>query len=152
MQVLMVGDGPLAGALRASAGGLPVHFAGFLNQSEITSAYAVSDALLLPSDHGETWGLVVNEALSHGCPSIVSNICGCVPELIRDGVTGYVFQANSVSGLAKRMLSAVATFKNIEETANNCISHMRSFSPENAAQQILEGCESILRRSKNKKV
>ena len=43
--------------------GLPVTFAGFLNQTEITRAYAAADCLVLPSDYGETWGLAVNEAM-----------------------------------------------------------------------------------------
>jgi glycosyltransferase involved in cell wall biosynthesis len=51
-------------------------FAGFLNQSEIASAYAGADAIVLPSE-SETWGLVVNEAMACGIPAIVSHHCGC---------------------------------------------------------------------------
>ena len=43
---------------------LPVHFTGFLNQSQMVDAYVASDCLVLPSDGRETWGLVVNEAMS----------------------------------------------------------------------------------------
>ena len=39
-------------------------FTGFLNQTEISKAYVAADCLVLPSDPGETWGLVVNEALA----------------------------------------------------------------------------------------
>lgn len=56
-------------------------FAGFLNQSEISSAYVVADCLVLPSDSGETWGLVVNEALASGLPCAVSRACGCAEDL-----------------------------------------------------------------------
>jgi len=34
---------------------------------------AAADALVLPSDAGETWGLVVNEAMACGRPAIVSD-------------------------------------------------------------------------------
>jgi glycosyltransferase involved in cell wall biosynthesis len=56
-------------------------FAGFLNQTEISRAYVAADCLVLPSDHGETWGLVVNEALASGLPCLVSDACGCAEDL-----------------------------------------------------------------------
>jgi glycosyltransferase involved in cell wall biosynthesis len=57
-------------------------FAGFLNQTEISKAYVAADCMVLPSDHGETWGLVVNEAMASGLPCIVSDACGCAEDLI----------------------------------------------------------------------
>jgi len=57
-------------------------FAGFLNQTEISRAYVAADALVLPSDHGETWGLVVNEAMASGLPAIVSDAVGCGEDLV----------------------------------------------------------------------
>ena len=56
-------------------------FAGFLNQTEISQAYVAADCLVLASDHAETWGLVVNEALASGLPCLVSDACGCAEEL-----------------------------------------------------------------------
>jgi len=57
-------------------------FAGFLNQIEISRAYVAADVLVLPSDHGETWGLVVNEAMASGVPCIVSDAVGCGEDLV----------------------------------------------------------------------
>ncbi len=56
-------------------------FAGFLNQSRISEAYVAADCLVLPSDYGETWGLVVNEALASGIPCIISDRCGSAADL-----------------------------------------------------------------------
>ena len=56
-------------------------FAGFLNQTEISKAYVAADCLVLPSDYNETWGLVVNEAMASGLPCIISDRCGCAPDL-----------------------------------------------------------------------
>jgi len=83
---------------------LPVTFAGFLNQSEIPAAYVASDCLVLPSDYGETWGLVVNEAMACGRPAIVSDRVGCAPDLVIDGVTGAVFPFGATDALARRMV------------------------------------------------
>lgn len=66
----------------------PASFAGFLNQTEVSQAYVAADCLVLPSDYGETWGLVVNEALASGLPCLVSQACGCAEELSGDGTFG----------------------------------------------------------------
>ena len=62
----------------------PASFTGFLNQTEISRAYVAADCLVLPSDQGETWGLVVNEALASGLPCLVSDACGCAEDLAGD--------------------------------------------------------------------
>ena len=81
--LLFVGSGKLEAALREQAAllaesGVRVIFAGFVNQSSITPFYAATDILVLPSKKmGETWGLVVNEALQAGCSAVISNAAGC---------------------------------------------------------------------------
>ncbi len=106
-QLLMVGDGPLRSALVAASEGLPVVFAGFLNQSRIAAAYVASDCLVLPSDAGETWGLVVNEAMACGTPAVVSDQVGCAIDLARPGETGEVFPCRDVDALAAMMGACV---------------------------------------------
>src|SRR5207249_1814297 len=59
----------------------PASFTGFLNQSEICKAYVAADCLVLPSDYGETWGLVANEAMAAGLPCILSDRCGAALDL-----------------------------------------------------------------------
>ena len=103
VQVLMVGGGPLDAELRARAAGLPVRFAGFLNQSEIAAAYAAADCLLLPSDSGETWGLVVNEAMACGLPAIASDQVGSAVDLIQEGRTGFVHGCGDIAALSGLM-------------------------------------------------
>ncbi len=102
---LVVGDGELRGSLEALCNErkLPVTFAGFLNQTEIGRAYAAADVLVLPSDYGETWGLVVNEAMLFGLPAIVSDRVGCGPDLVEPGVTGARFPFGDCAALAQCM-------------------------------------------------
>jgi glycosyltransferase involved in cell wall biosynthesis len=79
--VLYVGSGQLETELRLMArslSGVRVFFAGFKNQRELAAYYLASDILVLPSRQmGETWGLVVNEALLAGLRVIVSRHVGC---------------------------------------------------------------------------
>jgi len=107
---LMAGDGPLRSELEsyAKAYHLPVRFSGFLNQSSLPKAYAASDALVLPSDGQETWGLVVNEAMASGLPAIVSDEVGCGPDLVIPGHTGELFHGGDWPGLSA-ILSRLTT-------------------------------------------
>lgn len=105
--IILVGDGPLRGQLeqRASRPDLKgrVDFAGFKNQGELPEYLKFSDCLVLPSDGTETWGLIVNEAMACGTPAIVSEACGCCPDLIERGKTGYSYPLGDVDALAERM-------------------------------------------------
>jgi len=74
-------------------------FAGFLNQTEISRAYVAADCLVLPSDYGETWGLVVNEALASGLPCLVSQACGCAGEFPGNGI----FNLGDIGMLASKL-------------------------------------------------
>jgi len=101
-RVLVAGTGPIEeeARVRAKALGLPVHLLGFRNQTQMPSAYAAADVLVLPSK-SETWGLVANEALACGRPIVVSSACGCAPDLGGDSIAGRVFPQGDVGRLAK---------------------------------------------------
>jgi glycosyltransferase involved in cell wall biosynthesis len=106
MHALFVGDGALRESLQALARPYAkrIHFAGFCNQSQLPAFYKASNALAVPSDGRETWGLVVNEAASCGIPAVVSDAAGCAPDMIDEGRTGYTYPVGDVESLARRML------------------------------------------------
>jgi glycosyltransferase involved in cell wall biosynthesis len=81
-------------------------FAGFLNQTEISRAYVAADCLVLPSDHGETWGIVVNEAMASGLPCMVSRACGCAEDLAGDE---FSFSLGDVDALADKLATVHAS-------------------------------------------
>jgi glycosyltransferase involved in cell wall biosynthesis len=85
----------------------PATFAGFLNQTEISRAYVAADCLVLPSDHQETWGLVVNEAMASGLPCVVSDACGCAEDLVAPVSPTYLFPLNQPEAMADAILSLV---------------------------------------------
>jgi len=73
------------------------------------SVYHSADVFVLPSK-SETWGLAVNEAMACGLAVVVSDRCGCAPDLIKNGVNGYVFRSGNKKDLA-RVLEQVLTSK-----------------------------------------
>ncbi|MBC7625000.1 MAG: glycosyltransferase family 4 protein [Aeromicrobium sp.] len=106
--LVWAGDGPERQALSAlgAALGVPMQFLGFCNQSHLPEVYRAADVLALPSE-SETWGLVVNEALACGTPCVVSDACGCAPDMIIPEVTGTVFKAGNVDSLSKMLCNAL---------------------------------------------
>lgn len=86
-------------------------FVGFKNQSELGKYYAMADTLILPSQSGETWGLVVNEALQFGLRVIVSDKVGCARDLVTNTQIGWIFSDNSQVELASIISQAVIKTK-----------------------------------------
>jgi glycosyltransferase involved in cell wall biosynthesis len=103
MELCMIGLGELLQRCQSLAAGEPrIQFLGFKNQAELRDIYASGDCLLLTSE-SESWGLVVNEAMSMGLPAIVSDACGCSEDLI-DKQTGFTYGAGDVGSLTARIL------------------------------------------------
>lgn len=146
MYLLMVGDGELRLQCEELVvkEGLPVTFAGFLNQSEIAAAYVASDCLVLPSDTGETWGLVVNEAMACGLPAIVSDQVGCASDLIVPGETGDVFTFGDWDELAEKLKAFGQHSEQLKGLGANAIVKVSQYSPRVAAEGILEAVSSVL--------
>jgi glycosyltransferase involved in cell wall biosynthesis len=139
--VLFMGEGELRDQLQAIGQADPpvrLRILGFQNQKSLSPYFHASDLFLLPSLHSETWGLVVNEALHHGVPSVVSEAVGAAPDLIHTSpaaATGAVCQTGSRESLAAaigRMLPLVK----LASTRKACRDAVASYGIEDAARGI----------------
>jgi len=101
--LVLSGDGELRPELAAQveAAGLlnRVRFTGFAQYGQLPEHYAGAGAFILPS-LSDQWGLVVNEAMASGLPVLVSERCGCAPDLVVDGENGFVFSPTDVSQMS----------------------------------------------------
>lgn len=143
VQGLIAGDGPLRPALERAARdeGWPLGFAGFLNQTELPNAYAAADALVLPSSWGETWGLVVNEAMACGLPVIVSDRVGCAPDLIVPDHTGRVVPCGDVDRLTACLADWASRPAHLREMGAQARRHIQRWS----IAQAVDGTVAALR-------
>lgn len=104
--LIFLGDGALRQAIEDKIGALQmknVHVTGFINQNEISKYYSLSDIFVLPSTIGETWGLVVNEAMNFGLPVIVSDMVGCASDLVEEGINGYTYPVGNIISLSLKL-------------------------------------------------
>lgn len=128
------------------AAALPVSFAGFLNQTEMSKAYAAADCLVLPSDFGETWGLVVNEAMVCGLPVIVSDRVGCGPDLVVEGVTGTSFPFGNIEALARQLCDIAANPARRRALGEQARAHIGHYNVEAAVEGTVKALGAVLAR------
>ncbi|MGA8596336.1 MAG: glycosyltransferase family 4 protein [Bryobacteraceae bacterium] len=138
--LVIAGDGPLRGQLTglAASHGLStaVHFAGHQTSASLIPYYAFASCFVLPSSR-EPWGLVVNEAMASSLPVLVSNRCGCVEDLVRPGVNGFVFdpaQHGAILGSLEAMEECeIERLAHMGRKSHEIISR---YSPETWADEV----------------
>jgi N-acetyl-alpha-D-glucosaminyl L-malate synthase BshA len=103
-KLLLVGDGPerttAEWLVRQKGLTHDVIFQG--KQNQVQELLSVADVLLLPSDL-ESFGLAALEGMACGVPAVCSNVGG-IPEVITDGVEGYLVAPRDVKTMAARAL------------------------------------------------
>ena len=140
-QLVFVGNGILEKALKEVAAQIPsIHFVDFQNQQQMPAVYAMADIFVLPSKGpGETWGLAVNEAMAAGKPVLVSDACGCVQDLVEEGVNGWIFKAGDQAMLQAK-IESISTDKNV-------LAAMGKKGSERIKQYNFEGIASAIENS-----
>ncbi|RSL15055.1 glycosyltransferase involved in cell wall biosynthesis [Edaphobacter aggregans] len=130
--LLIVGDGEERAALEeeAARSGLDgVRFCGFRNQSELPRFFDISTVFVLPARH-EPWGLIVNEVMNAGRAVIVSDDVGCQPDLITDGVEGYVYPVGDVNALTEALRRTLNSPEATAEMGRRALEKIRTWSFE----------------------
>lgn len=145
IHVLMVGDGELKPDCQrlASDRRVAATFTGFLNQSDIVRAYVAADCLVLPSDYGETWGLVVNEAMACGLPAIVSDRVGCGPDLIVAGETGDTFAFADCRALAELLIQYASGPASTQRMGQAARERVRGYSADTVVKGTLDAVAHV---------
>jgi 1,2-diacylglycerol 3-alpha-glucosyltransferase len=148
-RLVILGDGderPAIERLANTAGIAGVSFPGFRQIDELPIYYGLASVFIHPS-HQETWGLVVNEAMAAGLPVLVSNRCGCVEDLISEGVNGFTFPPDDpgmMTDLMVRMSSGTVDLRAMGMASQERISE---WGPERFAQGLHGAVQAALRAS-----
>jgi glycosyltransferase involved in cell wall biosynthesis len=95
-RLALVGDGPYRQELQQHFADTPTFFVGYLTGTDLAAAFASADAFVFPS-RTETLGLVLLEAMAAGCP-VVAARAGGIPDIVTDGVNGYLFDPTDEGG------------------------------------------------------
>jgi glycosyltransferase involved in cell wall biosynthesis len=136
--LVLLGDGPLRQTLNSQLSTLNlhahVHLPGFKQYDELPVYYALAKAFVHASTT-EQWGLVVNEAIASGLPVIVSDRCGCAPELVNGN--GFTFDPLDEQELTARLLEmATLSEHDLECFAEASRRIAARFGPERFAEGL----------------
>jgi glycosyltransferase involved in cell wall biosynthesis len=100
--LVVAGDGPNLGEMRAGLAGLPAYFLGYQDDGQLPGLYASADLLAFPS-RTDTLGQVVMEAQACGLPALVAHEGG-PKEVVADGTTGLVLPGGDAKRWAEAMV------------------------------------------------
>lgn len=103
----VIGEPMFAGAayynqVVAAGAGSPIEFCGW--QEDISQVYSTLDLLVVPSTRLEATTRVILEAYSAGVP-VIAFPSGGIPEILKDGETGFLAEGLTAGALAERILS-----------------------------------------------
>ena len=114
----------------------------------LTKHFQRASLFLYPSlaEHGETFGLAPLEAMSQGCPALVSDL-GCFRDFICGDVDGFVFDHRTTqpaTTLAEKLTQLLANPSRLERASAAALRKMENYSLERIAQMYLDDFESLV--------
>jgi len=150
--LVLLGDGPMRDTLNTQLSTLNlhahVHLPGFKPYDELPVYYGLAKAFVHASTT-EQWGLVVNEAVASELPVIVSNRCGCVPELVQDN--GFTFDPANESELTERLLQMASLSADERRRLGEASFRIAAnFAPDRFGEGLKQAAAVVLRLPRKK--
>ncbi len=121
--------------LREALGVSNVHFLGFQIKERLAEFYKAADLFVLPTRE-DIWGLVINEALAYGLPTITTDRCVAGLELIENGINGYVVPVEDAAALAEKINTVLAS--DLQQMGEASLRKIRPYTLENMAKTHAE--------------
>ena len=113
----------------------------FGNSNEIDTILCQTDLFLLPSKT-ESFGLVALEAMACGVPVISSN-AGGLPEVNKDGFSGYLSEVGDVDSMANNALKILKNQSDLDQFKKNALINAQQFD----IKKILPLYEDLYQRA-----
>lgn len=139
--VIIVGDGPMKSELQKEILRRNLNcfsFLGFQNLDIVSLWMSASDLLCLPSLN-EGCPNVIIEALSSGKPVVASKIGG-IPELVKDGINGFLFNSNNSIQLCEALKCCIKTNWDAEQLRDS----INGRTWDNVAREFIDIYKKIL--------
>lgn len=113
-------------------------FKGNIPNDQLLKDMQEHEIFLFTSDRHEGWGAVANESMSNGCVLVSSNAIGSSPYLIKEGITGLMFQSCNLDSLIQKVEWLLNHPIEKQKIRNNSYQLMQKiWSPSEAARRFL---------------
>jgi phosphatidylinositol alpha-mannosyltransferase len=127
IELLVVGTGPLTASLQRRYPDHRVRWLGAVDQAELAELYRSADALVAPSIGGESFGVVLLEAMANGVPVVASDI-PAYRWLTSDGDSAVLFPPGDSEALAKLLVDLLEDASLQARLRDRGYARVRSFS------------------------
>jgi len=143
-ELLFIGTvDPRVGKSISDLGGDNIKLVGPVPNGELSQYYSSASVFVLPSFE-DGFGMVTLEALSCGCPVIVSKHAGSA-DVVKDGENGYIFDPTSIDQLKEKLSNLSQNRELLEEMGNNALNIRNSdMTWERHSIQVREMYANIL--------
>ncbi len=141
-RLAIVGNGPARSELENYFVDTNTYFVGYLHGQELATAYASADAFIFPSST-ETLGLVLLEAMAAGCP-VVAARRGGIPDIVTDGVNGYLFEPDNPEGAINATQQLLAQQAEKELLRQNARLEAEKWGWSSATRQLQNFYQQVL--------
>ncbi len=143
-RLLLIGDGPERINIEMLCRELNIaSLITFLGKQEaVEEILSICDLFILPSEH-ESFGLAALEAMACELPVISSNTGG-IPELMIDGVTGFMSNVGDVEKMANDALLILEDTETLKRFKSNALARAREFSIDTVLPQYENFYSSVL--------
>ena len=143
-KLLFVGDGPERGTAEQLCRELnvcdDVRFVG--KQEQMEDILAIADLFLLTSEY-ESFGLAALEAMAAGVP-VVSTNAGGLPEIMIQGVTGYMGNVGDVETMSRQAVEVLQNDERLQQFKNNAARQAQAFDIKNIVPLYEKLYEEVL--------
>ncbi len=143
-EFVLIGDGPFKKRLKELSSELGLQRTRFLGFQNPVSYYKESSLMLLTSNY-EGWGLVLTEAMQHGCVPIAFNSFDSITDVIEHKKNGLLIPPFDVDKMAQEILSLIRK-NEIPQYADEANKKVEKFTPENIGTEWLELFQEVLYR------
>jgi len=121
-----------------------VFLLGKVNNDTLRKIYSLCDIFIFPTiTNDEGFGLVAVEAMASGCIVIASNIAA-IPEVVKDGVSGYLFEPNNHFDLADKINYVINSCDYLRMKDKSRQYAINNFSWEKMAKDTKSTYENVL--------
>ncbi|MEI6498797.1 MAG: glycosyltransferase [bacterium] len=137
-KLMIIGDGPERDNLEKLVSKLNIQdnviFTGFLQKEELVNALLATD-IFLTASKTENMPVAVMEGMAAGLPIVAVDALG-TPEIVKDGVNGFLTQPDDYMEMAEKTLQLLKDEETSRKFAKASIEFSSNFSQENMGKAL----------------
>ena len=145
IHLTIVGNGPtrkqIEKLVQRCPGQITLH--DFLPTDTIRCLMNQADIYVLPSNGGEGWGAVVNEAMAEGCAIIGGDQAGSIKALVKDGVNGLLLRKGSVKEISDKLKNLIEAPETLVQMKKAAKQTAQEWSPQSVCDRFLHLTQQI---------